>query len=163
MQHIFVELASAVVCFEHVIKAQLGKKAVKQDFCTQHSWDFLWTPLNVSVTPVEVGKGCSSHSVCLTCWARCTSVKSLSVVSGEKRWMGPLFLGQIFVSYFSLSFRNLRDFRAVGFQTALSGTAWFKNPCPVGNWAEENSWGACGEKQAFSRSTRRAVHLLHTP
>lgn len=35
-----------VVCFElqgPVIKGQLGKKAVKQDFCTQHSWDFYET------------------------------------------------------------------------------------------------------------------------
>lgn len=27
--------------FEPVIRGQLGKKAVKQDFCAQHSWVFL--------------------------------------------------------------------------------------------------------------------------
>lgn len=36
MQQIFVGLANAVVCFERVIKGQLGKKAVQQDF-----WMFL--------------------------------------------------------------------------------------------------------------------------
>lgn len=79
--------------------------------------------------------------ISLTCHANCTSVRSLSVVSDKKWWMGPLFLGQIFVSYFSLSFRN---------ETSVRVQSCWVSDCPFWDslilksvpWADENSWGA---------------------
>lgn len=71
MQQIFVGLASAVVCFEHVITGQLGKKAVQQGFQYTAFLGFFVKHPKYSVTPGYLGKGCYSQ---LACCARCTSV-----------------------------------------------------------------------------------------